>query len=355
MQSARSRHSRGFSLVELLVGIVIAMLAVVVIMQIFRLSEGMRRSSSGGDDAQTTGAVAMSLLLRDLRQAGQGINSASLLGCSLTLPNARTLGNLGPVLINASTVAAGDTGTDTLLVTYGSGNGSPEGDLINSQSGTTVFNVATPTAFSLSDYVIATPQTRASPCSLTLDKVNVTPSTSVTVASGASGMANGALFDLGRTPRVAAFRVSNGRLAVCDYLTQDCSSSSSSNWSEVAEGVVSLRAQYAKDTSSTMDGIVDSDGYNQTTPTAYCSGTAGWSRVVAMRLVLVVRNGQKEKEPDTDKGETYATSSAPTWSGSSDAAISLTGNSDWKLYRYKTFETTLPLRNISWSGAVSGC
>ena len=41
------RRSAGFSLVELMVGIVVAMVAVIVIMQVFRMTEGHRRSTTG--------------------------------------------------------------------------------------------------------------------------------------------------------------------------------------------------------------------------------------------------------------------------------------------------------------------
>lgn len=342
-----TRGSHGFSLIELMVGLVIGMLAVIIVMQVFRVSEGVRRTTSGSGDAQTAGAVAMSMLMHDLRQAGQGLSNANTLGCSLALTGGHTLSNLGPVVINSADVAAGDADTDTLLVAYGTGNGSPEGQRIKSQTGSNDFTVPAPTAYRLQDYVIATPASPASPCTLTLDRINVTPTTVLTLATGASDMTQGVLYDLGQAVRVAAYRVNGGQLAVCDYMAQDCSSGDASNWATIAEGVVSLRAQYTKDTSATMDAIVDAGGYNQTTPTVYCSGTAGWSRVLGLRLALVSRNGQLEKEE--------VTAAAPSWAASSAAAIDLSGNDNWKHYRYKTFESTLPLRNLSWPGVVTGC
>lgn len=347
MKPHHHRDPRGFSLVELMVGLVIGLLAVIIVMQIFRVSEGMRRTTSGSGDAQTAGAVALSMLLFDLRQAGQGLATANTLGCSLALPGGRSAGNLGPVVINSASVATGDANTDTLLVAYGTGNGSPEGQRITGQTGSNTFNVPAPTAYRLNDYVVATPESRATPCSLTLDRINVAPASTLSLATGATGMTNGVLYNLGQAVHVAAYRVSGGQLATCNYMTQDCSSSAAGNWATIAEGVVSLRAQYAKDTSATMDAIVDADGYNQTTPTAYCSGTDGWSRVLGLRLALVTRSGQLEKD--------NVTPAAPAWAASANLPINLGGNTDWQRYRYKTFETTLPLRNMSWPGAVTGC
>ncbi len=89
MRRLHTRRERGLSLVELMVGIVVAMAAVLVVTQMFKLSEGQRRTTTGGDDAQMTGAIAISLLQRELRQAGQGLMSNRLLMCQRDLGSGR--------------------------------------------------------------------------------------------------------------------------------------------------------------------------------------------------------------------------------------------------------------------------
>lgn len=324
------RPYRGFSLVELMVGIVVAMAAVIVVTQIFRVSEGQRRTASGGDDAQTTGAIAMSLMQRDLRQAGQGFSNADLLNCQLQLDATRTLTNFVPVIINPAQVPDGDDDTDVIVVSYGSAWGSPEGSLINSQPDPVTYSVAAPQAFQAGDFVVATPQNRAPNCIVRLTTISqASTPTNAFVTTGMAGASNGTLFNLGQTPRILAYAVRSGRLTVCDFLTQDCTSNDPNNWAEVAEGIVSLRAEYAKDTTVPRDLSVEA--YDQTMPTTMC----GWARVVGVRLVLVSRSRQPEK--------TSVTTAAPTWSGSASSPIVF--SKDWQNYRYKTFETTVPLRN----------
>ena len=63
----------------------------------------------------------------------------------------------------------------------------------------------------------------------------------------------------------------------------------------------------------------------------------GWARVVGVRLVLVSRNRQPEK--------TAVKPNVPSWAGSAPIVFSNV-NADWQLYRYRTFETTVPLRNV---------
>ncbi len=338
--SSRGRRPHGFSLIELLVGIVLAMAAVIVVMQVFRLSEGSRRTTTGGDDAQTTGSIALTLLQRDLRQAGQGLSNINLMGCNLALTAGWTVNALAPLTINHASIPAGDAGTDTLLVVYGAGRGSPDGDRINAQPSANSYSVTTASAFRLNDQVIAAPAARQVPCALSLATIAAAPAVpTVTVNQGLAGAANGTLYNWGVGSRIAAYAIRNGRLTACDFLTQDCRSALAANWPEIADGVVSLRAEYGQDSSATMDGIVD--GYDQTTPATAC----GWARVMAVRLVVMVRSGQLEK--------TAVTAAAPTWAAGASTPISLPA--DGQQYRYKTFETTVPLRNVAWQGVLQGC
>ena len=47
----RGRYMVGFSLVELLVALIIGLLGIVVMMQVFRVFEEQKRTTTGGDDA----------------------------------------------------------------------------------------------------------------------------------------------------------------------------------------------------------------------------------------------------------------------------------------------------------------
>lgn len=79
MENDMKRHSdahlssAGFSLVEMMVALVIGLVATLIIMQMFMLSESRKRTSTGGADAQTNAAVSLYLMERDFRQAGYGL------------------------------------------------------------------------------------------------------------------------------------------------------------------------------------------------------------------------------------------------------------------------------------------
>lgn len=345
--SAMSRHparSAGFSLIEILVGVGIGMIGILVIMQVFTISEGQRRTTSTGGDAQTTGAIALFTMERDIRQGGYGLASVNLLGCNVALPNGPTV-PAAPVVVNPAGVPAGDANTDVIAVFYGNANAAIEGDFIVQQPAATTYMVRTPSTFTSGDFVIAAPTPPPAPCNLTLAQIIAPPTTTtVSVNSGQAGAANGTLFDLGQLPRVLVYAVRSGNLTVCDFTQSNCTGGVGDNtiWSPVAENIVSLRAEYGRDTSGPpMDGIADV--YDQTTPTTAC----GWVRASALRIALVARSGQYDKN--------NVTTAAPTWAGTATTPIDLSGDGNWQHYRYKIFQTVVPLRNIAWMGALTGC
>ena len=78
-----SRKSRGFTLVELMVGVLIGLIGTVVIFQVFAVSESQKRTTTGGSDAQQNGVFGLFQIERDVRMAGYGLNNMALLGCQI--------------------------------------------------------------------------------------------------------------------------------------------------------------------------------------------------------------------------------------------------------------------------------
>jgi type IV pilus assembly protein PilW len=143
------------------------------------------------------------------------------------------------------------------------------------------------------------------------------------------------------------FVVANGNLQSLDLLASDDTISTNT----IGNNIVLLKAFYGKDTSG--DGTVDS--YDTTTPTT----TAGWQQVRTIRLAVVARSAQREKLAVTTANPTLNMGSTVGVAGTADCGTSkcftlqispLTGgDTEWQHYRYKVFDTVVPLRNILWS------
>ncbi len=377
MRTTHPRPHRGFSLVEVMVGLAIGMATVVIMMQMLSNSDAAKRTASGGNDAQMSGTLALYTLERDIRASGYGVSSYNILGCTLTFN--RTSGTSFTIPLVSTRIGtaadpgpipAGDANSDTLLVVYGNSDGSSEGDALIATSTAGSYQVATGTAFKAKDIVVAQAAVRPpEPCNLTSDVVNnVDLATStLAVSPGVSGLALGSvIYNMGSAPVIHAYAVRKGNLTMCDYVANDCGDATAaaaadpSVWVPIAANIVSLRAQYGRDTTpvpGTMVGIVDT--YDQTTPASSATDPlkatphCAWARALAVRLAVVARSGAYDKNGPT--------TAAPSWSGTvadttntpknpTATPIDLSADTNWRNYRYKTLETTVPLRNSIWQG-----
>jgi type IV pilus assembly protein PilW len=138
--------------------------------------------------------------------------------------------------------------------------------------------------------------------------------------------------------------------------------------SQIADNIVHMRALYGLDdgvdngtvTYSTLfvagDGLVDRFVDGNTVP--------DWRYVIAVRLVVVARSAQPEIPANGRGAPCDTTAALPTWSGTAwsgapwlfNTRLDLstpadTPTNNWQCYRYKTFETTVPVRNWIWKAS----
>jgi type IV pilus assembly protein PilW len=369
---------RGFSLIEVMVAMVIGLIAVTVIIQVAGFAEGQKRTTTGSGDAQNNAALGLYSIERDIKQAGFGINSLNILGCELVLaaPSSGTIGALAPVTINSTLVPAGEPNTDRLLIVYGNSLGSPEGDRISGGSDKNIW-LKSFDNFRKGERVFIAPE-RASTsgkCQL-IDAGDIegfsedTDTDSGTITGSGTGTGSGTdadsvskivnvsnavtvtsnqvLFSLGTRPRIVAYAIRGDNLTTCDFAQSNCADID--NWTIVANGIVSLRAQYGH--STTASGGVDT--WNQTAPAnpVHKDLSCNLARVSAVRLGLVARNSGRKEAGITQSGDSDSGNN-PIWMGNRDATDtdSIPFDPD---YRYQVYETVVPIRNIPWMDACGG-
>ncbi len=117
------------------------------------------------------------------------------------------------------------------------------------------------------------------------------------------------------------------------------------NGEDLIGGVVSIQAQYGVSVASNNNAItqwVDPTG-------TWAAGTlsvADRNRIKAVRVAVVARNSKQENNQVSkacNAGGSYA--EVCVWN----AAVDLSGTANWNRYRYRVFETIIPLRNVIWS------
>lgn len=360
---AYKANQSGFTLVELMVGVVLGMLTIIVIAQVLGQSEAQRRSLASGSDADVNGSLALFTLQRDIQMAGYGLAaSPTALGCTVKSNydgTARPDITLVPALIGNG---GNDGEPDSITVMQGHTSGSAipmriKEDkstrfIVESTSGTSVGDqiVAVPQAWSSTQWCTlfaVTNNTASADTSLTTENLphadtNAWNKTPAVMTYDSSSI----LVNIG-TPTFKTYMVTGNNLQLAE---RDPSTGVGSGAQDLFSEIVNLQALYGKDEDS--NGTVDK--YDNIAPTT----ADGWKQVIALRIALVARNNKYEREVVTD--------SEPLWDvgksidvanekyladcgGSQCITLKIDHLDDWKHYRYKVYTTTVPLRNVLWN------
>ena len=374
---SRKPRSGGFSLIEILVGIVIGMVGLLVIFKTVATWDSHTRSTTSGGDAQVSGTLAMFNLERDIKQAGLGFGTASptVLGCAVKGTDSLKSRALDfpfyPVLITPG-ASAGEP--DRIDVLYGnSAYFGRNGEVTDST--TTTKKLKRRAGFRGSDVaVIANPATAPTACDL-IQIADATNADNVTVSHAAgtvipdaayvgasttsrfNGVSAGSygfgssMYNLGTTPTLNRWQISGRALTRTDYLSDNAAL-------EVADGVINMQAQYG----------VDANNDNTISDTEWVDPSAAaptdWTKVRAIRVAILVRSSQFEKPPTEAASATApavtATAPKPSWASGSFLMTNINGSADsettavpnnWRYYRYRVYEKVIPLRNVVWGTA----
>jgi type IV pilus assembly protein PilW len=343
-------------LIEVLVGIAVGLIGMLVIFQTLSVWDKYTRTAASSSDAQTAGTLAAFNLERDLKQAGLGFGnaSASVMGCSVAQASGVAFA-LAPVVI-ASTPASGTvSGTDRLTVLHGNS------DILATAETFTSSTLNSKTlrrrgGFRVGDFVVvAGNDNPASAASADCDLVRITAASApdgltvdhvgtVTVSSYSSG----SVFTLGSAPQSNVWSVGTDNvLRVRNVLT--------GAENVVAENVVDLKAQYGID----LDGDRRiSAPVSASAPSEWTTvPPADWTKVLAVRMAILVRGRQFEK--DVDAPSASALAAPPRWFGNDFAMRNVNNMPDtfapgdrdannWRNYRYRVYERVVPLRNMVW-------
>lgn len=343
-----SPNSRaGFSLAELMVGLALGLLTLLALSQAYIAFYGSRRTTAGTADAQTAAMGALFAIERDLQHAGPGLGDARLLGCDVATDAGQSV-TLAPVRIQAGVAGAPDT-----LVVYA-------GDLLAPPARLAAALTASSSGIGLSSTQgmrsgdILGLHEAGRPC--TLARITSVDS-AVRVSHAMLAPQAGLAFDY--STLATAFNL--GRLSQVSYSIVDGELRRSSGdhagnkplLQTMAGNIVSLKAQYGFDTRAVIASVPLVTRWSASMIDADGSGTAGdsgdWQRIAGMRIAVVARS------PNPNASACAATAAnMPGWQAPDNAGmlvrteISLAHVPDWRCYRYRSYETVVPLRNVLW-------
>lgn len=366
LTGGHDRHPRqlGISLVELMIGMTIGMIALLVMVQTFSVSSGHKDNTVSGADATTAGHVALTLIERDLLNAGVGLIASECKTIKyLNAGGGAALEMKGmPVTIepdpNAPSALPGRS--DRITIRYSS---SVEAPFAKATLTDPVDNPAAamaadnPTGFSEGDLLVlndalgncALLQLTKAPNKLGQGKGGWLFVANKSSPYNPSGRDQAALiFPPGGYPAdVGTFRsLGPGGIAQIVYRLQSRSTSTAPPLSDlqssrddmttatgaqtITRDVVALRAQYGW-----WDSATNTVSFSSTIPAG-----AESTDLAAVRVGLLVRASQRDGSYTApEKIQLFAY----------DSPIEITLGSEERKYRYRSFETVVPLRNSLWN------
>jgi type IV pilus assembly protein PilW len=366
------RLPRGFTLIELMVGVVLAIIVLIIITQTLSTFEDQRRATTGGSDSAVNGSIALFQVERDARMAAFGFTSPTGMQCPLGINiyyNGTTVSNgavLAPILLTdgasgtpdqlrfarsnslygiAPSILVAAMASPTAAVVTASALGIVSGDnfLVGAADGTKVCTMM---------QASATPTTAGTgwsiPHATTMLYNPTNPGTSFTTAPsyivGDQAIAMGA-FSLWNYRLVCNDDLAPSATNSCDLVQYDTITAGATiNWANanlnhVASQIVDLQAQY---------GIAPAgvDAVNQ-----WVDATGSWAapisianmlRIKALRVALVAR---------ASKYETTMVSPASLvlWDKDLTSQKVTTLNDAQRHYRYKVFYLVIPAINMVWT------
>jgi type IV pilus assembly protein PilW len=387
------------TLIELMVGLVIALVISLVIFNVFIVTEGQRRTTAAGSDAQQAGALSSYSLARYLRMGGAGLERvARLWGCNVLIStsdgNSRVplpdtlsepFSGLGlpslhaaPVLIvNGSSIDDVDatSGTPDALMMFGgvqssintflqasrepSGDSAPVLSSVGLRKNDLLLaveqNPTSPNFGGNCQLVQATSEIDDDPASATYLQSEDNAGRTVKITDGQytplTGLVPGGVAysgvtlyaNLGAAPLFRMFALGPSAAAPSDLRMYDViSGPSAQNPQSLGDGVVNMQALYGVGAAGT--NVITSWVHPVGTYSAanLMNGSAASAALIgtilAVRIAMVTRSALPEREAVSPEEFTL-------FDDDPGLSLTVTRDADARKYRYRVFDEIVPVRN----------
>ncbi len=378
----------GFSLIELMISVLIGMLAMVFVMRTTVSFETNRRSSVGGSDSMQNGVVGLFSMENDAAKSGWGLNDGLLFGCAALFYDSQNYANAnvgGGVAMRLTPVQVVFNGANPDQIAFASGTSDAGTGSVGTSGAAAVGDTALsidqiPWGFKFRDVLAIAPTTVGGTCAIAQVSglVQVPPTLNIAndgttgtrfnrpggLLAAFAGLSQSKVFNLGDGNALSfhTWDVNNGVLRL---RATDLTGASNAPTSAVA-GIVSIKALYGFDTragaaytpnagliiSAWSAGMIDADG------DGIAGGAGDYQRIAALRLAVVARAREPDKADASGTCPNTTTVLPTAFSSRQPSAIAtvpiqvnvaVAGDSiDWTCYRYRVFETIVPLRNSGW-------
>jgi type IV pilus assembly protein PilW len=372
MSSSFSAHSgqRGLSLIELMIAMVIGLMTVLAISALVSGQARQQRLGGSINDAQNNAIVAISMVEKDLQQAGAGMVSEKVRNCNRLFTSINTGAGASAIdnfdISGVTIVNGSGSSPDRLIVRSAeSVRGEASLPLIATMTNA-IDDVRVANTFGMRDNDLMLISNAANDCTLaqiTSMNVGVTNTVLVTAATASSSNTsptfNPASLPSTWTatyPSPASQAVILGRFTQRTYSVNTATvaldvrvqGSLNVGTTSVVENIVDLQAQYgitadaASDTITAWEPATGIWAYSATTPSA-----ADRKRIKAVRFAVVARTGELDTSNPTSAGNLVLWPQATTGQTSTTQTYAISAGQAQQ-YRYRVLRMVVPLKNMLW-------
>lgn len=371
-----AQTQRGLSLIETMVGLTLGLLVTLIITQVWGVFESQKQRTISGSSAQASGLLALTELEQDIRSAGAGITEAAAFTCTnmysyyddgttVTSPIPAYTGTLGMAPVK---IIDGGAASDTITVKRSSDllGGLPTTLTKTMPSSSSELNINTTSGIAEGDVVLAVGA--SGKCAVML--VTAVQNSALKLQHNPGGTTTyNPPVNFQNSNNWPAFSEGDkimkvGQLVTHTFTTNaqneltltDLSTPGVAPVSVLASDIVRLKAQY---------GIADA-GSQDVNKWVSATAGGGWDeasltiakikRIKAIRLVIVARSSKLEgtnvTAPCTNVSGGVNNGPCAWVDTAADPApiIDLSADANWRRYRYRTYQTIIPIRNVIWAG-----
>ena len=372
-------RATGFSLIELMVGMLISLIGTLAMMKTFAAFEAQKRTTTSGDDAQQNGAYSTYELERQLRTAGSGLvqgKNYGLWGCAIT---AYSSGTQRLPLLSAATAPppfdkwpAKTRAVPVLIVNGDASSGGDQLAMIGGNPAVRTFKSAVTVSSAsdsvdvdnsmgiyANDYLLGSDKSgdctlaRAASIATLTKRITLAANDSPTTGFKGAFSGQGYLFDLGPAPAFTLFGVDTGTNELVSY---DLLQRTGSATVPLADGIVTIKALYGVDDGAgggkAGDGEIDewvapsgNWSFDKLTANSTAASNA-MAQIKAIRIAVVAQSLLPERDTananDVDPGYSNINDSLILFADIDALKVAVPIQ---KHYRYKVYDTVIPLRN----------
>ena len=374
------RH-QGFSLTEVIVGMAMGVIVLLIIMQSLSTAEQYKRTATNGADAQINGLMALRALESEVRMAGAGTTNGANLCPSVNTyyDGAGTTSKVGmPVKITDGATSATNF-SDKIEVVYSSSlTGAMPTHITDAMpAASNVTRVSNVAGMNTCDFVRFAAKDGSKTCAvLQITDVSNNGIQFLTSSGQSNYNPNGgaqaaSLFPAGgyTTDDIIInmgqnidreYRVVKDGTNDQFYFQKNsvspgasgCGTADPNPQLNMVSNVVNIQAQYgvanvsSQEVSCWTSAAATDVGCGISTGNWSAPVAADVKRIKAVRVAVVVRSAIAEK-PSSGATCNTTTTAPMSWDGG--PAITLTHVPNWQCYRYKVFQTVIPIINVIWA------